>query len=214
MNYSYLWQMSTKEKILAKALELFNEKGYNNITTRHIAAELSISPGNLHYHFKHSEDIIKILFAELTIKMDELLTRMKTKENKTLDDLYILTSSTCEIFYHYRFIFINLVDVLKKIPEVEAKYEGINFSRKEEFQLIFTDLQKNNIIRKDVPDFIVHGLTEQIFIIADNWLTHNRLISKRPKKQAIQSYTLLLMNLFYPLLNEKQQKLYEQRYIQ
>lgn len=205
--------MSTKEKILAKALELFNEKGYNNITTRHIAAELSISPGNLHYHFKHSEDIIKILFTELTLKMDELLTGMKTKENKTLEDLYVLTSSTCEIFYHYRFIFINLVDVLKKIPEVEMQYENINFSRKKEFQMIFSDLQKNNIFQKDLPHFIINGLTEQIFILADNWLTHNRLISKLNKKAAIQSYTLLLMNLFYPLLNTEQQKLYEQQYI-
>ena len=205
--------MSTKEKILAKALELFNEKGYNNITTRHIAAELSISPGNLHYHFKHSEDIIKILFAELTLKMDELLNKMKKKENKTLADLYILTSSTCDIFYHYRFIFINLVDVLKKIPEVEKVYEGINFSRKEEFQFIFSDLQKNNVFQKDIPDFIINSLTEQIFIIADNWLTHNRLISKLSKKAAIKSYTILLMNLFYPLLNKEQQKLYEQQYI-
>lgn len=206
--------MSTKEKILFKALELFNEKGYNNITTRHIAAELSISPGNLHYHFRHSEDIIKILFAELTFKMDELLNKMKAKENKTLEDLYILTSSTCEIFYYYRFIFVNLVDVLKKIPEVEAKYEGINFSRREEFQLIFTDLQKNNILKKDIPDFIINSLTEQIFILADNWLTHNRLISKLNKAAAIKSYTLLLMNLFYPLLNKEQQKIYEKQYIQ
>lgn len=205
--------MSTKEKILAKALELFNEKGYNNITTRHIAAELSISPGNLHYHFKHSEDIIKILFTELILKMDELLNTIKKKKDKNLEDLYLFTSSTCEIFYHYRFIFINLVDVLKKIPEVEAQYEGINFSRKEEFQLIFSDLQKNNIFKKDIPDFMINSLTEQIFIIADNWLTHNRLISKLNKKAAIQSYTLLLMNLFYPLLNKEQQKLYEQQYI-
>ncbi|MDM1556775.1 TetR/AcrR family transcriptional regulator [Chryseobacterium indologenes] len=205
--------MSTKDKILAKALELFNEKGYNNITTRHIAAELSISPGNLHYHFKHSEDIIKILFAELTMKMDELLNKMKTKENKTLEDLYILTSSTCEIFYHYRFIFVNLVDVLKKLPEVEAMYERINFSRREEFQLIFSGLQKNKIFKKDIPGFIINSLTEQIFIIADNWLTHNRLISKLNKKAAIKSYTLLLMNLFYPFLSKEQQKIYEQQYL-
>ncbi|WP_336686278.1 TetR/AcrR family transcriptional regulator [Chryseobacterium bernardetii] len=206
--------MGTKEKILAKALELFNEKGYNNITTRHIAAELSMSPGNLHYHFKHSEDIIKILFSELILKMDGLLNKMKAKENKTLEDLYIFNYSTCEIFYHYRFIFINLVDVLKKIPEVEAKYESINFSRRKEFQLIFSDFQKNNIFQKDVPDFIINSLTQQIFIIADNWLTHNRLILKLNKKKAIQSYTLLMMNLFYPLLNKEQQKLYEQEYIQ
>ncbi|RXM52809.1 MULTISPECIES: TetR/AcrR family transcriptional regulator [unclassified Chryseobacterium] len=206
--------MSTKEKILAKALELFNEKGYNNITTRHIAAELSISPGNLHYHFKHSEDIIKILFAELTLKMDGLLNKMKEKEYKTLEDLYNFTFSTCEIFYSYRFIFINFIDILNKIPEVKGQYEGINFNRKEEFQMIFSDLQQNNIFKKDVPEFIKDSLTEQIFIMADNWLTHNRLILKLNKKSAIQHYTVLQMNLFYPLLNKEQQKIYEQQYIQ
>lgn len=206
--------MKTKDKILSKALELFNDKGYNNITTRHIAAELNISAGNLHYHFRHSEDIIKILFSELTLKMDELLNHMKGKEHKTLEDLYQFTFSTCEIFYAYRFIFISFIDILNQIPEIESRYEGINFSRKEEFQLIFSDLQKSHIFQKDVPRFIVDCLTEQIFIIADNWLTHNRLILKLSPKEAIQHYTLLQMNLFYPLLNKEQQKLYEQQYIQ
>ena len=206
--------MNTKEKILSKALELFNEKGYNNITTRHIAAELNISAGNLHYHFKHSEDIIKILFSEVTLKRDEILNTMKDIEQKTLEDLYQFTLSTCEIFHSYRFIFINFVDILKKIPEIESRYEGINFSRKEEFQIIFSGFQKNDIFQKDIPGFIVGCLTEQIFIIADNWLTHNRLISKLDKETAIQHYALLQMNLFYPLLNKEQQKLYEQRYIQ
>ncbi|WP_278351917.1 TetR/AcrR family transcriptional regulator [Chryseobacterium gleum] len=206
--------MKTKDKILSKALELFNDKGYNNITTRHIAAELNISAGNLHYHFRHSEDIIKILFSELTLKMDELLNHMKEKEHKTLEDLYQFTFSTCEIFYAYRFIFISFIDILNQIPEIESRYEDINFSRKEEFQLIFSDLQKSHIFQKDVPRFIVDCLTEQIFIIADNWLTHNRLILKLSPKEAIQHYTLLQMNLFYPLLNKEQQKLYEQQYIQ
>lgn len=206
--------MKTKDKILSKALELFNDKGYNNITTRHIAAELNISAGNLHYHFRHSEDIITILFSELTLKMDELLNQIKKRENKTLEDLYQFTYSTCEIFYSYRFIFINFIDILNQNPDIESKYEGINFSRKEEFQLIFSDLQKSDIFQKDLPYFIIEGLIEQIFIIADNWLTHNRLVLKLNPTEAIQHYTLLQMNLFYPLLNKEQQKLYEQHYIQ
>lgn len=205
--------MKTKDKILSKALELFNDKGYNNITTRHIAAELSISAGNLHYHFRHSEDIIKILFSELTLKMDELLNQMKKKEHKTLEDLFQFTFSTSEIFYSYRFIFISFIDILNQIPEIESRYKGINFNRKEEFQLIFSDLQKSNIFKKDIPHFVVDCLTEQIFIIADNWLTHNRLVLKLSCQEAIQHYTLLQMNLFYPLLNKEQQKLYEQQYI-
>ncbi|WP_353149200.1 TetR/AcrR family transcriptional regulator [Chryseobacterium sp.] len=205
--------MKTKEKILSKALELFNEKGYNTITTRHIAAELNISAGNLHYHFRHSEDIIKILFSALTLEMDEQMKKMKKNGYKTLEDLYQFTFSTFEVFYSYRFIFMNFVDILKKIPELETRYEAINTGRKEEFQEIFSDFQKNNILRDDIPDFIMDSLTAQVFMIADNWLTHNRLISKLRKKEAIKHYTLLQMNLFYPLLTTEQQSIYRQQYI-
>ncbi|WP_062702876.1 TetR/AcrR family transcriptional regulator [Chryseobacterium indologenes] len=205
--------MKTKDKILQKALQLFNEKGYNNITTRHIAANLNISPGNLHYHFKHSEDIIKILFSDLILKMDEVLNTMKKEENRTLEDLYQFTRSTYEIFYSFRFIFMNFVDILHEIPEMESQYESINISRKEEFQIIFKGLQESGVFRKNIPDFILHSLTTQIFIIADNWITHNSLAFKFDKEKAIQHYVMIQMNLFYPLLNEEQQKLYEKKYI-
>lgn len=205
--------MKTKDKILSKALELFNEKGYNNITTRHIAADLNISAGNLHYHFKHSEDIIKILFSELILKMDALMNDLRIIENKTLEDLYHFTFSTYEVFYSFRFIFMNFFDILKKIPVIESQYESINITRKDEFREIFEGFQKDHIFRNNVPDFILGSLTTQIFIIADNWLIHNSLSFKLNKEEAVKHYALIQMNLFYPLLTEEQQKLYELKYI-
>jgi AcrR family transcriptional regulator len=205
--------MKTKDKILSKAMELFNEKGYNNITTRHIAAGLNISAGNLHYHFKHSEDIIKILFSELVIKMDILFNDLQTIENKTLEDLYHFTFSMYEIFYSFRFIFMNFFDILNHIPAIQSQYESINITRKNEFQMIFKGFQKNNIFRDDIPDFILKSLTIQIFIIADNWIIHNSLAFKLNKDEAVKHYALIQMNLFYPLLAEEQQKLYEEKYI-
>ncbi|SFN13468.1 transcriptional regulator, TetR family [Chryseobacterium oleae] len=205
--------MKTKDKILSKALELFNENGYNNITTRHIAAGLNISAGNLHYHFKHSEDIIKILFSELILKMDVLMNDLRKIESKTLEDLYHFTFSTYEVFYSFRFIFMNFFDILKKIPVIESQYESINITRKDEFREIFKGFQKDHIFRNDIPDFILGSLTTQIFIIADNWLIHNSLSFKLNKEEAVKHYALIQMNLFYPLLTEDQQKLYELKYI-
>ncbi|WP_223606232.1 TetR/AcrR family transcriptional regulator [Chryseobacterium sp. OSA05B] len=205
--------MKTKDKILSKALELFNEKGYNNITTRHIAAGLNISAGNLHYHFKHSEDIIKILFSELILKMDVLMNDLRKIENKTLEDLYHFTFSTYEVFYSFRFIFMNFFDILKKIPVIESQYESINITRKDEFREIFEGFQKDHIFRNDIPDFILGSLTTQIFIIADNWLIHNSLSFKLNKEEAVKHYALIQMNLFYPLLTTEQQKIYKSKYI-
>lgn len=206
--------MKTKEKIAVKALQLFNKKGYNNITTRHIAAELNISPGNLHYHFKHSEDIINLLFRALISQMDALMKKLEKNEYKDLESLYDLTYSSFEIFYNYQFIFLNFLDILHRLPEIEAEYELLNIRRKEEFQTIFESFQKNKIFKEDIPDFIMDNLLTQMFVFGNNWISHNKITLKLDKEEAVKYYTMVQMNFFYLLLNEEQQKLYTLNYIQ
>ena len=51
----------TKEWILETACRLFNEHGSQAVSTKRIAKEMGISPGNLYYHFKNKEEIIRAL---------------------------------------------------------------------------------------------------------------------------------------------------------
>ncbi|HGY0963944.1 TPA: TetR/AcrR family transcriptional regulator, partial [Vibrio cholerae] len=55
--------MKTKDRIVHAALELFNQQGERNITTNHIAAHIEISPGNLYYHFRNKQEIVRDIFA-------------------------------------------------------------------------------------------------------------------------------------------------------
>ena len=52
--------MSKKEAILETALELFNATNTQSATTNHIAKAAGISPGNLHYHYKNREEIVRL----------------------------------------------------------------------------------------------------------------------------------------------------------
>jgi AcrR family transcriptional regulator len=64
MNGVHPMKRDTRQEILDTAKVLFNERGYNNVTLRDIAGAMSISKGNLTYHFKKKEEIIEALLTE------------------------------------------------------------------------------------------------------------------------------------------------------
>lgn len=57
--------MSTRERIIETAIALFNAAGTRAVSTNHIAAASSISPGNLYYHFRNKEEIIRAIFSQM-----------------------------------------------------------------------------------------------------------------------------------------------------
>src|SRR5512135_1912803 len=55
----------TRTRIADAALALFNADGTHAISTRHVAAKLDISPGNLYYHFGNKEEIVLALYERI-----------------------------------------------------------------------------------------------------------------------------------------------------
>lgn len=59
--------LETKARILKAALQLFNEKGTDSVTTHDVAEAAGISPGNLYYHYKNKAAIIRELFYQIEV---------------------------------------------------------------------------------------------------------------------------------------------------
>ena len=95
--------VKTKDRILQISLQLFNERGERSVTTNHIAAELGISPGNLYYHFRNKQEIIKELMEQYqkeTLDMLSLPDDRQLNANDKIRYFQVLSSQLWE----YRFL--------------------------------------------------------------------------------------------------------------
>jgi AcrR family transcriptional regulator len=86
----------TRELILATALRLFREQGYDATTMRAIAAEAGVSVGNAYYYFDSKEHLIQAFYddigrqhraaaAPLLAEQRDLAARLRTSLRTHLD---------------------------------------------------------------------------------------------------------------------------------
>lgn len=198
--------MDTKAKILETALELYNEKGIHTITSRHIAAEMGISPGNLHYHFRHTDDIIVALYEALAAGMDQLMNAVESTDSHHPQALLDFAERSFAVVYKYRFIFLHFPEIGMRVPSVKKQYAALVQRREKEFMTVFKVLQEKGIFRKDVPAPVLQALVTQIFLAGDYWLSHNELTARLKGKPAAKAYRNVFAGLFWPYLTEKGRK--------
>lgn len=195
--------MKSKEKILNAALLLYNEQGIRNITTRHIAASIGMSGGNLHYHFKHTEDIIRALFEELALAYDGLMVNAQSVPFD-LKAITFLAEASFKLVNKYRFIFINFVEIGKWIPEIKDTYYRLIQKREQQFISLLDHLVANGIFRDDIPSCNKHALVKQFFIINDFWLSYNELTDQYTGEDALKAYQNTVDVLLWPYLKDHQ----------
>lgn len=132
----------TRQLILDTAKKLFNERGYNGVSLKDIADELSISKGNLTYHFRKKEEIMESLVLE-TPKKQFHSTVATLKE---LDVIFIDLQKTLQEHAYYFLHHAQLSTLSPKIRETQnyAYLETVNT-----FQHAFHDLHTVGLLQKE-----------------------------------------------------------------
>ncbi len=150
--------MSRKEAILEAARELFNETGTQSATTNHIAKAMGISPGNLHYHYKNREEIVRLLY----IKMREETTPPIELLPKCIADLHEHEKVLIEIRWKYRFFFKEMLSLFARDAELEDLYIKDNIRHRRRIRQVMNNL----IINKEITitdeediDFLVDSIS-------------------------------------------------------
>ena len=187
----------TRDRILEAALRLFNEEGLPGVSTHRIAAELGISPGNLHYHFKSKRLIVGWLFRRFEDRLAPCLAAAASAT--ALDDLWLSLHLTFEAISEYRFILRDMEYLLNESPELEARAQALTAHQLLAARSLCAGLAAAGVI--DAADEDVEMLALQIVFTTTCWFSFTRLMpGRKPSAYGDAAlaayYTLTLLSPF------------------
>lgn len=163
---SHTKTVKTKDRILQISLQLFNERGERSITTNHIAAELGISPGNLYYHFRNKQEIIKELmerYQKETLEMLALPDDRAVNANDKIRYFQVLSSQLWE----YRFLHRDVYHLIENNADFRKIYPRFAGKVMQQGQKIYHAFVEAGLMQMTASE--IEALIINIWIVLTNW---------------------------------------------
>jgi len=156
----------TKDKILISSLVLFNEDGFNNVTTALIAKQTGILEGSLWYHFNSKKDIVSMHIKVLEKVFLSANQQIKSKDFETIINEFF---QSYNIIWDFRYIlrdnFLKTFEgdesILKSITEIN------NYLDKWAENRILHSFESGLI---EINSKEIENLSEIILVIGRYWL--------------------------------------------
>lgn len=198
--------MKTKDRILLKSLELFNELGEPNVTTLLISDELEISPGNLYYHFKSKSDILTNLFNWYEQEINTLLEVPETPMD--IEDQWFFLHLIFENIAKYRFLYQDVVHVLKRHDHIQQRFNRIiNKKRKASLRILQSLKEQGNLQANDSE---IDALCENIVLTATFWLNYAIISQQDISNDVLARGVYQVISLVAPFLDNEQRQLLDE----
>ena len=185
--------MSTRDKIMDVALNMFSERGYEAVSIRDICGEVGIKESTLYYHFKNKKDILDSLIEKfrshidgLLSHVDEITDKPAQKKGKNADPSLQMVDSYMIDSYLFD-PFCNLMLRLMMIEqfhneEMRALYEKTLFTDPYEIQMnVFRKLAKSGTIPDKDVEWIVKETHSYMTMLTFKYLLNGDLTDKRKK---------------------------------
>jgi len=185
--------MKTKDKIIHAAIDLFNKGGVIAITTNHIAKELSISPGNLYFHFRNKEQIIREIFQLMTRETYDLWS--VKKRNSSMEEVIL---ENYELYWKYRFFHREMYHLRRSDSLLNKQWKKHIEKIKKLMTIHYRHWVKTgaakNIETSTEKEFILNVL----LATASTFLHFFESSEKLPAKKHVERGKLYVMWILYP----------------
>jgi len=185
----------TKTRILETALALFNARGTETVTTNHIAEALSMSPGNLYYHYRNKAEIVRALFARIQAEW-AVNYAVPPGTMPSVPMMEGMLAGNFDIQARYRFFFRDLTLLLNADPDLAAAYranreQGIGNTR-----FLISLFVEAGVLTPFAEADALDDLAQMLWLVGDFWLvfkdTGGAAYSPADMQQGVRLFRRLL----------------------
>jgi AcrR family transcriptional regulator len=190
-------ELTTRQFILATALQAFNRQGIEAVGVRDLAALLKLSAGNVTYYFPTREDLLKELVSDLDSSL-RLLTDKVTITN--VAEFISQQRLILDTQFHYRCLYLSYGTLMVFNKKAHNGLKKLDKQRTEQLKLSLQVLTKSTSLDKlDSSDLKAFLLLISNFSVS--WvacvLGNNPTIKKdQAVKEALESFSTLISPYF------------------
>ncbi len=203
MDNVQICRMNTEEKILAKALELFNERGIEYVGMRELAGILDIRVSNITYYFPTKDDLVNRISLDLNAA-NEAVLRQQRKHG-----LYAFLDNMRLIFQNhmkYRCIALSLVHILDRNAVISERFKNTQRSRSDYLATSLSGLAEGGWLKWSGPED-PDTLVSTMGLLARFWVSDARItLQGFNQQEQMKHYLRLLIALLKPRLTAKGKK--------
>lgn len=188
----------TYDKIVKESLILFNDAGFNSVTTAYISKKCDILEGTLWYHFNSKKNILN---AHIDLFQKMFMEQIKNINYDKIENVFQTSLNIYSLIWDFQYIFrehfesISIDnDILKKIDEINNYVE--NFTE----ELITKSHNHFLKLKKDA----LNRLIDTILLIGRYWLHYSKKRYPKSSNENLRKKgTKLIFKSLYPFLNKE-----------
>lgn len=177
----------TREEILDSALRLVNARGLAALSTRAVAEDLALSPGNVSYHFPRKENLVHALVIRHGEQNRARLERDVTSPGDFLEMFRALFHGQLRV----RGLLLALPDITETFEEIRAHYRRAERARRRRLLDLLCGLRDRGSLAADDRDLA--RLVSRLTLVARFWVAESRVSYARYAEQRVVAHYLALV---------------------
>lgn len=199
--------MKLKEKIIHKAVEMFNERGISSTSPNQIAAALNISTGNLTYHYKTKAILIKEVYEKMHVDSEDFI---KLEGYLTLNDFRMIMGRFRDFMRTHNFFFQDLFFILHHYPEVGKLYKESNLMRLQQGRSLFEYYIETGRMIPESGGINYHFLTHNVWMVGAFWNLQSKIFTPGAIFEKSMDLVEMTWYMILPYLTKKGKEEYDQ----